>query len=200
MNTLFKFSIQKLICFFVFSLCSLGIGLELKANEASALQNIEVEQKIDQLLLLIQKRLVIMHEVARTKWNQNLSIEDKGREQHILTELAGKANQYGLDEKWVTCFFQAQMDASKEIQKNDFTLWQNEGVLRFDEVFSLKDELRSYIDHLNQAIILLLSEIYKKGLNVNSKSILDHPISIRNSDYIEDDIWLLATFPLKTNQ
>lgn len=81
----------------------------------------------------------------------------------------------GLDEKCVTKFFQAQIDASKEIQKNDFTFWQQEGMLKFEEVFSLKNELHSYIDHLNHEMMVLLSKIYAKDLNVNTKFILDCP-------------------------
>lgn len=200
MNVLFKFYSQRLIYFLAFILCTQGAISELNASYTSAhqtIENFEVEEKIDQLLLLMQKRLVIMHEVARTKWNQGLSIEDKIREQQILATLAEKASQYGLDEKWVTKFFQAQIDASKEIQKNDFILWQQEGMLKFERVFSLKDELRSYIDHLNHEMILTLSSIYTKDLDVNKKSILDTPISIRASDYIENDIWSLAITPLK---
>lgn len=199
MNTLIKFYSKKMIFFLTFILCTQGAIPELNASPGSTYQTIEdfeVEQKIDQLLLLIQKRLVIMHEVARTKWNQNLPIEDKIREEQILADLAELARQYDLDEKWITNFFQAQIDASKVIQKNDFAFWQKEGVLKFKEVFSLKNELRSYIDHLNHEMMILFSKINVKNFNVN-KFILDKPISTRYSDYIESDVWLLAILPLK---
>ncbi|MGL4540638.1 MAG: gamma subclass chorismate mutase AroQ [Candidatus Rhabdochlamydia sp.] len=193
MPILFRFISQKMIYFLVFILCAQGISTELQARYTPVYQSIEdfeIEQKVDQLLLLMQKRLVIMHEVARTKWNQNLTIEDKIREQQILADLAEKASKYGLDEKWTTAFFQAQMDASKEMQKKDFTLWQKEGLLKFEQVLSLKDELRFYIDQLNEEMMMLLSKIYKKGLS--NRFILAHPISNRKSDYIEKDIWSLA--------
>lgn len=203
MNILLKSYSQKLIYFLAFILCTQGIATELKGGSYKptydAIENFEIEQKIDELLLLIQKRLVIMHEVARTKWNQNLPIEDKIREQQILADLAAKANQYGLDEKLVTQFFQAQIDASKEIQKNDFLLWKENDLSKFDKTFSLKDELRFYIDQLNNEIILLLGKIYTNSCKLNGY-ILNHPISKRSSDYIEDDIWLLAISPLKINQ
>lgn len=193
MPILFRFISQKMIYFLVFILCAQGISTELQARYTPVYQSIEdfeIEKKVDQLLLLMQKRLVIMHEVARTKWNQNLTIEDKIREQQILADLAEKASKYGLDEKWTTAFFQAQMDASKEMQKKDFTLWQKEGLLKFEQVLSLKDELRFYIDQLNEEMMMLLSKIYKKGLS--NRFILAHPISNRKSDYIEKDIWSLA--------
>ncbi|MGL5263522.1 MAG: gamma subclass chorismate mutase AroQ [Candidatus Rhabdochlamydia sp.] len=193
MPILFRFISQKMIYFLVFILCAQGVSTELQARYTPVYQSIEdfeIEQKVDQLLLLMQKRLVIMHEVARTKWNQNLTIEDKIREQQILADLAEKASKYGLDEKWTTAFFQAQMNASKEMQKKDFTLWQKEGLLKFEQVLSLKDELRFYIDQLNEEMMMLLSKIYKKGLS--NRFILAHPISNRKSDYIEKDIWSLA--------
>ncbi len=156
----------------------------------------EIEKNVDQLLLLIQKRLVIMHEVARTKWNQNLPIEDKAREQQILTDLVEKAHQYGLEEKWIAKFFQAQMDAAKEIQKNDFSLWREQNLQKFEAVLSLKDGLRSYIDRINQEMIDLLSKIHERKGSIEGRFILEHPISTRASDNIENNIWLLATLPL----
>lgn len=196
MHVLFRFPSQKMIYFLAFILCAQGILTNLQACYTPTYQNLEdfdMEQKVDQLLLLMQKRLVIMHEVARTKWNENLSLEDKTREQQILADLVEQSSQYGLEKKWVTAFFQAQMDASKEMQKNNFTLWQKEGLLKFEQVLDLKNELRFYIDQLNQEMMELLSKIYKKGLN--NRFILDQPISSRKSDYIENDIWLLAIAP-----
>lgn len=194
---------QKLIYFLTFILYAQGFVNEFYGIDPpihKTIENFEVEQKIDELLLLIQKRLVIMHEVARTKWNQNLSIEDKIREQQILEDLANQANKYGLNEKFVTRFFQAQIDASKEIQKNDFILWRENKVTKFEKTFNLKVELRFYIDQLNYEMMVLLSKIYTKPFGVNSTYILDYPISIRSSDFIENDIWSLAISPLKINQ
>lgn len=173
---------------------------QLSVNFASVHQSVneyEVEQRLDMLLLLIQKRLAIMHEVARTKWNENLSIEDKLREQQVLTELKSHSNAYGLEDSLVESFFQAQINASKEIQKRDFILWKESGVLKFEKTFDLKLELRSYIDRLNHEILLLLSKIYSKPSEIKSDYILDRAISKRHSDYIENDIWLDATSPLR---
>ncbi|MBA3816771.1 MAG: gamma subclass chorismate mutase AroQ [Parachlamydiaceae bacterium] len=203
MNIILKLGRQKLTYILAFVLCAQGIVTETHATYLpthETLENFEDERKIDELLLLIQKRLVIMHEVARTKWNHKLPVEDKIREQQMLADLTDKAIHYGLDERFVSRFFQAQIEASKEIQTNDFIFWREGEVLKFDKTFSLKDELRIYIDQLNHEILDLLSQIYTKSYNVNSKYILVQPISKRSSDYIENDIWLLAITPLKINQ
>lgn len=92
------------------------------------IENIETEKTIDQLLLLIQKRLVIMHEVARTKWNLHLPIEDLAREKQLLTGLVELAHANSLEKQWVSQFFQAQFDAAKQIQKADFALWQQQEI------------------------------------------------------------------------
>lgn len=202
-NSFYTFSYQKLIYFFLFILCTHGIGLEVQGAYTptyDAIENFEVEQKVDKLLLLMQKRLVIMHEVARTKWSQNVPIEDKIREQQILADFVIKASQYGLDGRFVTQFFQAQMDAAKEIQKKDFFLWKKNNMPKFEKIFSLKEELRFYIDQLNNEMIALLSTIYSQPLELNSKYVIEQPISIRHSDYIENDIWLLAISPLKMSR
>lgn len=194
-----KFMGRKLPFFLAFFLCTQLISLELPAGipTQQSMEDYAAEKKIDQLLLLIQKRLVIMHEVARTKWNQNLSIEDKVREQQILNGLIEQAGKRGLDEKWVARFFQAQMDAAKEIQKNDFACWRERGI-KFESTFSLKDDLRIYIDQINQEMISLLSQIYEKGhCHITASFILDRPISIRVSDAIDEPVWQLAISPFR---
>lgn len=193
MNVLFRSICCQLVLFSSF-LCIQGpIGyLNASDSPSRSMQDVESEKKVDQLVLLIQKRLSIMHEVARTKWNQNLPIEDKVREQQILDDLVEKANQKGLDKRWMVTFFQAQMDAAKEIQKRDFSNWRQEGLGMFPHVFSLKDDLRGYIDLLNHEIIVLLSGI---SINDSARFVLSRPLSCRPTDAIECDVWLMAISP-----
>lgn len=195
----FKIFNQRLIYLLAFIICFQGF-FSVHANDPRTYQKIEdveLEKKVDQLLLLVQKRLAIMHEVARTKWNQNLPIEDKIREQQILVELAEKASQYHLEPRWITNFFQAQIEASKEIQKMDFAAWEKENRLKFVEVFSLKDELRIYIDEINHEMILLLNKILNRDFDANRQLILSQPISSRKTDHINHEVWQLAISPLK---
>lgn len=152
----------------------------------------EEEKKVDQLLLLIQKRLVIMHEVARTKWNQNLPIEDKAREQQILQKLVKQADQYDIEASWVTQFFEAQIEAAKGVQRADFSQWREQGMGLFDSTLSLREDLRFYIDRINQEMIELLSK-----MEPETRFILPYPLSVRLSDAIEDEVWLIAISPFK---
>lgn len=72
--------------------------------------------------------------------------------------------------------------------------------MKFEKTFSLKDILRYYIDMLNHEMMVALSKIDIKSIYINSEYILDQPISIRTSDCIENEIWLLAISPFKINQ
>ncbi len=184
-----------LACLSVFLICMQTVSAAQPPTPRT-IENYETEKVTDQLLLLIQKRLAVMHEVARTKWNQKLAIEDKAREQIILTNLVEQCKKYGLDEKWVATFFQAQMDASKTIQRNDFELWRRQGIVKFDGVLDLKDQIRIYIDQINQEMMVLLAKLEEKDTKaINNRYVLDQPISIRESDHIDDSVWTLAISP-----
>jgi chorismate mutase-like protein len=190
------------ICFLAFLLCVQSFCISAFATHTTLQHSIgdfETEKKMDQLLILIQKRLVIMHEVARTKWNQNLPIEDKTREQQIISDLIEQTRKFGLEEAWVTQFFQSQFDAAKEIQKSDFSVWKQQGVEKFNGVLSLKDDLRVYINQINQEMIELIGQIFSKDKKFpHSKFVLNQPISNRESDHIDNHIWQLAVSPLKS--
>lgn len=162
---------------------------------SSTLQEIETERKVDQCLLLIQKRLAIMHEVAKTKWNRNLPIEDLAREEQILTELTKKASLQGLNEKWVRAFFQAQIEAAKVIQSKDFELWKQQNKGKFESVLDLKTDLRDYIDSINAELIESLSQISAQTWN-RGHYVLTDPISTRATDHVDSQVWQLATHPL----
>lgn len=175
---------KKLICFLIL-LC--GVSSGLVATPSRSTTEITAERHFDQLLLLMQKRLAIMHEVARTKWNHQLPIEDLARENELLKSLVKHGDvKYNLDPEWVGKFFQAQFDAAKEVQKQDFALWREQGILKFEHVFRLKDDLRPYIDQINHEMLELLSKIR------NSSFPQQAPLSIRPSDAVSEPIWRIA--------
>lgn len=51
------------------------------------------------------------------------------------------------------------------------------------------------IDHINQEIILLLSQLFKNKHKVDCRIILDYPLSSRETDFIEKDFWQFAVSP-----
>jgi len=137
-----------------------------------------------------------MHEVARTKWNQGLPIEDKAREAQILKGLVGQSEKIQAHEGWITQFFQAQMDAAKEVQRSDFAVWEKGSVQKFAEAIPLSG-LRGYIDEVNREMIDLLSQIHDPA---KSDLILHYPISTRESDFIDKKVWDIAVSPWTYSQ
>ncbi len=165
--------------------------------EHQSIEIYEAQRKVDQVLFLMQKRLAVMHEVARTKWNQKIAIEDLVREKQILTDLAQQGSKYGFDKAWVQRLFQAQMDAAKMIQTRDFALWTEQGVQKFDAVLDLKSQIRPYLDQLTGDLLEALSKIYPDIME--GKMIPYIPPSVllsRPSDHIDDVVWQAAVSPL----
>lgn len=186
-------------CQFLF--CLLLLIVQVEASHAipdyQPIENYEAQYKVDRVMFLIQKRLSVMHEVARTKWNQKIAIEDLVREKQILEGLVLQGDKYGLDGKWLQQFFQAQMDAAKMIQNRDFALWTDQGKQKFDHVLDLKNEIRPYLDQLTGDLLEALSHIQAHIVDDKVKSYVStQPILNRPSDSIEESVWQMAIAPL----
>jgi len=154
------------------------------------IEEYETEKKVDQLLFLVQKRLSLMHEVAKVKWNQNLPIEDKKREEIILNAISEKTGS----NPWIMAFFKAQIESAKDMQSSDFTCWKSYGIKQLDTELSLDASLRAYIDRLNSEMLELLLNISEEDFN---HYVLKNPISIRESDSIPQGVWNRAINPVK---
>src|ERR1700743_81804 len=80
---------------------------------------------------LIEDRLSVMTDVARSKWNNGSAIEDPVREQQLLADVAGKAQALGISAEWVQHFFRFQIEAAKEVQYCFFAQWTGAGQKQF---------------------------------------------------------------------
>lgn len=133
----------------LFALAVFYIGLLLKSPERPTTGPVP----IDRLLSLMQQRLVLMHDVARWKWNAKQAIADPAREQAFLDSIQAKAKEKGLDPEWVGRFFRGQIEAAKLVQQADFDTWKTEQRDAFDKVPDLQKELRPRIDALSQELL-----------------------------------------------
>jgi chorismate mutase len=79
---------------------------------------------LDRLVRLMGRRLTLMHEVARWKWNAGQPITDPQREGQLLQSVVECSRDKGLDPDWVRRFFAAQMEAARLVQEADFALWK----------------------------------------------------------------------------
>ncbi len=151
------------------------------------------QKDVDVLLLLMQKRLSVMHEVSRIKWNLQLPIEDRVREGQILNDLCIQCQKYTLDQAFVRNFFQAQMEAAKAIQSSDFALWSSISNVHHEAVLDLKLDIRPYLDGITKELIEAIARIYPIVANGTlSQYLTNDTLSSRYVDQIDENIWKIA--------
>jgi chorismate mutase-like protein len=107
---------------------------------------------LDRLLRLMQRRLRLMHDVARWKWNAGQPITDSQRERELLQSVVERGRDKGLAPDLVRGFFAAQMEAARLVQQADFERWKANKQEPFSGTTSLS-VLRQQIDQLNRELI-----------------------------------------------
>lgn len=185
---------RHLLVLFALTFSPLTVGATLPSHQELAAY--ETQFKVDAVLFLMQKRLAIMHEVARTKWTKKLAIDDKEREQQILASIASKAQEMGVNEEWARKFFQAQFDAAKMIQQSAFDMWTYSEQGPFESILDLKDDIRPYLDAVTHELLAALakaSPLIQSG--VFADQIIPFPPYERSSDQFEEGAWQAATAP-----
>ena len=110
-------------------------------------------QQLDPLLDLMQARLDLAPAVARIKWNLHIPLQDPVREEQILAQLPAIA---GLDPELARSFFEAQMEASKTIQRELYRQWQQVDAPPFPAARPLS-ELRPELDRLTRPLLEALA-------------------------------------------
>ncbi|MDT0591782.1 gamma subclass chorismate mutase AroQ [Halomonas sp. PAR8] len=119
----------------------------------------ENQAAIDRMLVLVDERLEVASQVARSKWNSGADIEAPEREAAILDRVTGRSAEAGVDESFARDFFQAQFEASKEVQRRLHQRWLKEGREPFDNPPDLAEEVRPVLDRLTPALIESLGEL-----------------------------------------
>lgn len=119
----------------------------------------QADTAVADLLGLMRERLLLMHEVARCKWNEGKPITDPNREQQLLAELEQRGLAYGLSRKHARNFMAAQMAAGKLVQQADFARWKGQGQGTFNNVRDLNTELRPLIDDLSDRMLAQLAKV-----------------------------------------
>jgi chorismate mutase-like protein len=105
---------------------------------------------------LIERRLALMEEVSRAKWNNGSAIEDPEREQKVLQDVESKAKQVGLPSQWVQHFFRLQIEAAKLVQYQLFSQWRSSDQTSFSKTMDLNSQIRPQLDQITAAILAAL--------------------------------------------
>ena len=105
------------------------------------------------ILYLIQKRLDIMHEIAKYKWNNSIDIIDKKREKYQIDELIEISKSYNIKKEKIIYFIKYQIYLAKNLQINLFKEFKKQKIKKFKNVKSLEKELRLEVDQINKLLI-----------------------------------------------
>ncbi|MFL9460260.1 gamma subclass chorismate mutase AroQ [Scytonema tolypothrichoides VB-61278_2] len=155
------------------------------------------QKQVNNLLQLMQQRLIIAHDVARWKWNKKLPIEDRQREQELIAKVRQQAIVYNIHPDTVTAFFQGQIEAGKQIQKADFQAWQRQGIKFFTNTPDLKKNIRPSLDKLNEEFFPVLAEVIPSlGCSSVRESIQSRAPIVLKGNGIEQNVQRTALAPL----
>ncbi|GAB2183395.1 gamma subclass chorismate mutase AroQ [Roseibium sp. LAB1] len=110
-----------------------------------------------ELFSAINERLSFMKPVAAWKADNDKPVEDLPREKVVLDAARAKAVENGLSADNVTLFFQAQIDAAKDIQTCWIARWDS-GEPRPQNVPDLIKDVRPELLRLGDDILTLLAK------------------------------------------
>ena len=112
---------------------------------------------VGNLLGLIDQRLALANDVARSKWNSGAAVEDLAREREIVAAIGVEAPRYGLEPAVAMDFFRAQIEASKVAQNALLAQWRAERRPHFENARDLQRDIRLQLDHLTPALLEALA-------------------------------------------
>jgi chorismate mutase len=117
------------------------------------------DDSLNKLLDLMRQRLVLMHEVARWKWNEGKPISDPDRERQLLADLEQRGLDQGLSRQQTGEFMAAQIATGKLVQQADFAAWSERQQGKFADVRDLNAEVRPLIDRLSDQMLVELARL-----------------------------------------
>ena len=112
---------------------------------------------VGDLLGLIDQRLALAEDVARSKWNSGAPVEDLARENEIVAAIGAEAPRYGLEPALTRDFFRAQIEASKIVQNARLAAWRAEKLPKFSNAPDLQREIRPRLDRLTPELLAALA-------------------------------------------
>lgn len=116
-----------------------------------------------ELTALVVERLSLMQPVAAWKHANDAPIEDLAREAVVLQAAQEAAAAQGIDPDSVVEFFQAQIDAAKDIQRCWILRWDQGRTDLPDSPPDLVADIRPDLLRLGDAVIAMLADALREG-------------------------------------
>lgn len=123
----------------------------LLGHPASAFESAE---GLQELRGVMTDRLVVMEQIAKSKWNAGRPVEDVEREAAVLEMTTKMAVAEGLDPDRATRMVRAQMEAAKIVQSAFFAEWRAASVGKHADVADIAITLRPEIGRLTRELIV----------------------------------------------
>jgi chorismate mutase len=116
---------------------------------------------IDKLQPLVEtsaERLALAEQVALAKWDTGTPVEDGTREAKVIASAIEEGESMGLEQKAVSNFFRAQIEANKLVQYSLLAEWRRAGKAPEHPAVNLAGTIRPELDQVQTALIAELAE------------------------------------------
>lgn len=135
----------------------------------------------------MQERLVLMHDLARYKWNQEQNLET----------LKGELFAVNQDDQALASFLTAQNNAALKMQEQDFELFKKEGIDKFESVKDFNTEILPHLELLNAQIESSAYELMSSAQHESLPDFLkDVSFNSFKQEGIERGVYDIAVEPL----
>lgn len=105
---------------------------------------------------LSAERLEMADKVAAAKWGTDQAIDDPGREQAVLDDVAERSAARGMDPAGATAVFRDQIEANKLVQRGLHARWEERPSERPAGRPDLAEEVRPVLDRITGQLLTAL--------------------------------------------
>jgi len=140
---------QKLVVLFFAAHTPVVMGLMQPQTTADRLQA---------LIATSAQRLSIGKQVALSKWDSKIPVEDAPREAHVIAAAIQAGELRGLDQTFVATFFKAQIEANKLVQYSLLAEWYRLGNAPAHSSIDLSNAIRPELDQIQTTLIAELAD------------------------------------------
>jgi len=140
---------QKLVVLFFAAHTPVVMGLMQPQTTADRLQA---------LIATSAQRLSIGKQVALSKWDSKVAVEDAPREAFVIAAAMQAGGLRGLDQTSVVTFFKAQIEANKLVQYSLLAEWYRLGNAPAYSSIDLANTIRPELDQIQTTLIAELAD------------------------------------------
>lgn len=127
---------------------NIGLGFLFLLAYGQLLAQTVQDQPIWNLIDTVAQRLILAKQVALAKWDTGIAVEDRVREQSLLSQAVSEAKRQGLVEAQIEQSLRDQIEANKLIQYALLAQWRRNGKAPEQPRVNLVTEIRPQLERL----------------------------------------------------